>query len=137
MYQDRSDHPYAPRVQIDQLETTLATFEAEQQELLNTRLQTFVNELGKLPTQAEGLAERVPLDLVKLIDEGGNGDAWFVDVIRKSVADNQLAKGKVHALQELRTKTLALAAQDDSFKDAAAAYANHVGEPLPGPSSSK
>lgn len=124
-------------MQIDQLETTLATFEPEQQELLNTRLQTFVNELGKLPAQAEGLAERVPLDLVKLIDEGGNGDAWFVDVIRKSVSDNQLAKGKVHALQELRTKTLSLAVQDDSFKAAAAAYAEHVEEPLPGPSSSK
>jgi hypothetical protein len=47
------------RPQIDQLETTLASFQPEQQELLNQRLHTFIAGLEELPKRAGCVKEAV------------------------------------------------------------------------------
>ena len=46
-----------------------------------------------------GAPYEIPVELLTYVDEGGNPDAFIVDVIRSAAAANEAAKGKVEAFR--------------------------------------
>jgi hypothetical protein len=61
-----------------------------------------VSELGGLAAQREALAAEVPAELLRYVDEGGNPDVFTAQTFTRANRGNQLAKGKVKALSDLR-----------------------------------
>lgn len=46
-----------------------------------------------------GAPYEIPVELLTYVDDGGNPDAFIVDVIRSAAAANEAAKGKVEAFR--------------------------------------
>jgi hypothetical protein len=46
-----------------------------------------------------GAPYEVPVELLAYVDDGGNPDAFIIDVIRSAAAANEAAKGKVEAFR--------------------------------------
>ena len=46
-----------------------------------------------------GLPFEIPVELLRYVDDGGNPDAFIIDVVRSAAVANEAAKGKVDAFR--------------------------------------
>ena len=85
------------------LEGRVRAFEEDQQGQVDEALNAYVKALGAVELhRAEVDGIEVPVQLVQRLDEGENPDRYVTAVFEEAMAQNQLAKGKVQALQEFR-----------------------------------
>eukprot|EP00850_Spirogloea_muscicola_P006405 SM000030S11414 [mRNA] locus=s30:569294:570744:- [translate_table: standard] len=83
-----------------QLERTLGGYRDSSQLLLFERLNGLVKELAAVAEAADGCGDaRVPLEVVRLIDEGRNPDSFTRDLLQACAARNQATKGRVDAFK--------------------------------------
>ncbi|KAG7668816.1 hypothetical protein Ndes2526B_g00522 [Nannochloris sp. 'desiccata'] len=92
---------------ITELETTITDFNGDNP-ALNLKLNEYTASLQSLHTAGMALLGRngapyeVPVELLTYIDDGGNPDAFIIDVIRSAAVANEAAKGKVEAFRTLK-----------------------------------
>ncbi|KAG2500926.1 hypothetical protein HYH03_000753 [Edaphochlamys debaryana] len=120
---------------VNELEATLASYDASHAELLEQRLVQYERLLAstrdmlrqKVPEgmSAEEVSRncvtgrKIPEDLVKNLDAGINPDEYLRETFKACKRDNQISKGKCEALQTLFA---------DLLTDAAQAYPEESGE---------
>ncbi|KAL4515806.1 hypothetical protein Ndes2526A_g00510 [Nannochloris sp. 'desiccata'] len=91
---------------ITELETTITDFNGDNP-ALNLKLNEYTASLQSLHTAGMALLGRngapyeVPVELLTYIDDGGNPDAFIIDLIRSAAVANEAAKGKVEAFRTL------------------------------------
>lgn len=79
----------------------------EQQDLLEQRLLALMHELREASHNTGAFEDlKVPLNMLKYLDEGGIPDEFTADSFRSSLSDNQASKGKVEAVQKLHSHLL-------------------------------
>ncbi|GBF87585.1 hypothetical protein Rsub_00296 [Raphidocelis subcapitata] len=114
--------------QIYELEQSLAQLpdDAAAQELLRSRMRELMAGVQQLRESAAALADfKLPQPALRYIDEGGHPDDYVRDVVTAALRDNQIAKGRAHAVARLRDRLLAEA--EAAFPDTVAAYREVAG----------
>lgn len=91
---------------IHELESTVRAYPPNGAEILEDRFTKFLEELKELKKQSEGLGNRIPIDLLRYVDEGGNPDVYTKEVFKAAYRDNQLVKGKIVSLRALNDSIL-------------------------------
>lgn len=76
---------------------------------------------GSALQRGGGAPYEAPVELLRYVDDGGNPDAFIVEVIRSAAAANEAARGKVLAGSALRQGVTEDVARH--FPETAAAYA--------------
>lgn len=86
---------------IQEMEATVKLYPANGAELIEDRLYKFLEDLRSLKQLSEPMSNRIPIDLLRYVDEGGNPDLYTKEMFKAAVRDNQLVKGKVTAVKSL------------------------------------
>lgn len=108
--------------QLYEIETIAGDFtQATSQELLVNRLQELLRGLQQFKERTAAYKSmQVPAALCRHVDDGGHPDDFVRQTFTRAVADNQLAAGRVAAIQALKDQLLASATA--AFPEAAAVY---------------
>ncbi|XP_021902134.1 mediator of RNA polymerase II transcription subunit 10b [Carica papaya] len=105
---------------LHQLYLTVSSFNAASQLPLLQRLNSLVMELENMMKLSEKCNIQVPMEVLKLIDDGKNPDEFTRDVINSCIGKNQVTKGKTDAFKSLRRHLLEELEQ--SFPDEVESY---------------
>ncbi|KAJ4957102.1 hypothetical protein NE237_013885 [Protea cynaroides] len=105
---------------LHQLHLTVSSFSLASQLPLLQRLNALVSELDTMQGLAENCNIQVPMEVVKLIDDGRNPDEFTRDIINSCIARNQITKGKTDGFKSLRKHLLEELEQ--AFPDDVEAY---------------
>ncbi|KAJ0666002.1 putative mediator complex, subunit Med10 [Helianthus annuus] len=87
---------------IHQLYLTVSSFNVSSQLPLLQRLNSLVMEMDNMAKLSEKCNIQVPMEVLKLIDDGKNPDEFTRDVLNSCIAKNQITKGKTDAFKALR-----------------------------------
>jgi mediator of RNA polymerase II transcription subunit 10 len=91
---------------LHQMHCTVSSFTANSQLNLLDRINYLVNEINEMQKAAQDIDIQVPLEVIKLIDDGKNPDEFTKDIINKCIQRNQTTKGKSEAFKNLRKQLL-------------------------------
>ncbi|XP_058734124.1 mediator of RNA polymerase II transcription subunit 10b-like [Vicia villosa] len=91
---------------IHQLTLTVSNYDDAMQMPLLQRINGLVAELDNMMKLAENCNIQVPMEVIKLIDDGKNPDLFTQDVINDCIAKNQITKGKTDAFKGFRKHLL-------------------------------
>uniref|UniRef100_A0A0C9QLS1 Mediator of RNA polymerase II transcription subunit 10 n=1 Tax=Wollemia nobilis TaxID=56998 RepID=A0A0C9QLS1_9CONI len=105
---------------LHQLHCTVSSFTVNSQLTLLERVNSLVCEFDEMQKAAQNCDIQVPLEVVKLIDEGKNPDEFTKEIINKCIQRNQTTKGKSEAFKNLRKQLLEELEQ--TFPDEIEAY---------------
>ncbi|KAK9926411.1 hypothetical protein M0R45_023643 [Rubus argutus] len=105
---------------IHQLYLTVSSFSAGSQLPLLESLNALVSELDNMAKLSDKYNIQIPMEVIKLIDDGKNPDEFTRDVINSCIAKNQTTTGKTDTFKSLRTHLLE--ELDDAFPDEVESY---------------
>uniref|UniRef100_A0A2P2JRH1 Mediator of RNA polymerase II transcription subunit 10 n=1 Tax=Rhizophora mucronata TaxID=61149 RepID=A0A2P2JRH1_RHIMU len=91
---------------LHQLYLTVSSFNTASQLPLLQRLNNLVLELDNMAKLSEKCNIQVPMEVLRLIDDGKNPDEFTRDVLNSCIAKNQVTKGKTDAFKSLRKHLL-------------------------------
>ncbi|XP_057858353.2 mediator of RNA polymerase II transcription subunit 10b [Cryptomeria japonica] len=91
---------------LHQLHCTVSSFNINSQLNLLERVNSLVGELDQMQKAAQNCDIQVPLEVIKLIDDGRNPDEYTKDIINKCIQRNQITKGKSEAFKNFRKQLL-------------------------------
>ncbi|KAH9604560.1 hypothetical protein KSS87_006664 [Heliosperma pusillum] len=113
---------------LHQLYLTVSSFNIASQLPLLHRINALVSELDNMMKLSDNSNIQVPLEILNLIDDGKNPDAFTRDVLNSCISKNQITKGKTDSFKSLRKHLLqeldqAFPAQVDAYRDIRASSA--------------
>lgn len=91
---------------LHQLHCSVSSFSLPSQLTLLDRLNGVMKELSVMHSAAEDCHFQIPMDVIRLVDEGKNPDEFTKDLINNCIQRNQATKGKVDAFKALRKHLL-------------------------------
>ncbi|KAL8138899.1 hypothetical protein V2J09_004900 [Rumex salicifolius] len=91
---------------LHQLYLTVSSFNSASQLPLLQRLNSLVSELDNMSKLSEKCNIQVPVEVLKLLDEGKNPDEFTRDVINGCIGKNQVTRGKTDSFKGLRKHLL-------------------------------
>eukprot|EP00252_Welwitschia_mirabilis_P013203 TRINITY_DN29126_c0_g1_i1.p1 TRINITY_DN29126_c0_g1~~TRINITY_DN29126_c0_g1_i1.p1 ORF type:complete len:173 (+),score=47.42 TRINITY_DN29126_c0_g1_i1:286-804(+) len=105
---------------LHQLHLTVSSFSTTSQLSLLERINSLVVELDEMQKSSDNCDIQVPLEVIRLIDDGKNPDEFTKDVINRCIQKNQVTKGKSEVFKNLRKELLE--ELDKEFPDEVEAY---------------
>jgi hypothetical protein len=79
----------------------------EQQEQMEVRLQGMMTQIKDISQNSWAFQDlKVPLNMLRYMDDGGIPDAYTSETFKAALADNQASKGKVQAINQLRSELM-------------------------------
>ncbi|KAL9228082.1 hypothetical protein vseg_003698 [Gypsophila vaccaria] len=91
---------------LHQLYLTVSSFNVASQLPLLHRINSLVGELDELIKLSQQCDIQVPLEVLNLIDQGSNPDAFTRDILNSCISKNQFTKGKTDSFKSLRKHLL-------------------------------
>ncbi|KAK9716715.1 hypothetical protein RND81_06G252700 [Saponaria officinalis] len=91
---------------LHQLYLTVSSFNVASQLPLLHRINSLVAELDSLMSMSQHCDIQLPLEVLNLIDDGSNPDAFTRDILNSCIAKNQTTKGKTDSFKSLRKHLL-------------------------------
>ncbi|KAH7435758.1 hypothetical protein KP509_06G078500 [Ceratopteris richardii] len=91
---------------LHQLHCSVSSFTLSSQLTLLDRLNGVIKELSTMHSAAEDCHFQIPVDVIRLVDEGKNPDEFTKDLFNSCIQRNQATKGKVDAFKALRKHLL-------------------------------
>ncbi|MCO5568299.1 hypothetical protein L7F22_021998 [Adiantum nelumboides] len=91
---------------LHQLHCSVSSFTLHSQPTLLDRLNGVMKELSVMHSAAEDCHFQIPIDVIRLVDDGKNPDEFTRDLLNNCIQRNQATKGKVDAFKALRKHLL-------------------------------
>ncbi|MCO5602025.1 hypothetical protein L7F22_056152 [Adiantum nelumboides] len=91
---------------LHQLHCSVSSFTLPSQLTLLDRLNGVMKELSVMHSAAEDCHFQIPIDVIRLVDDGKNPDEFTKDLLNNCIQRNQATKGKVDAFKALRKHLL-------------------------------
>ncbi|KAI5057365.1 hypothetical protein GOP47_0027380 [Adiantum capillus-veneris] len=124
---------------LHQLHCSISSFTLPSQLTLLDRLNGVMKELSIVHSAAEDCHFQIPIDVIRLVDEGKNPDEFTKELLNNCIQRNQATKGKVDAFKALRKHLLeeveeAYPEETEAYRalrTAAALEARRISQPPP------
>jgi len=115
-----------------ELQLSVENASGSNQQLLSGRVNGLVAGMADMSTLAGALRDvKVPVDLLRYIDDGGSPDAFTAEMLKNCLEENKRSKGKVEAFRSLEKAMLA--ELQEQFPEDTAAYLGAVEKAKPPP----
>uniref|UniRef100_A0A7S1SYW4 Mediator of RNA polymerase II transcription subunit 10 n=1 Tax=Tetraselmis chuii TaxID=63592 RepID=A0A7S1SYW4_9CHLO len=112
------------------LQKSVENFSESSGAILNSRVNGLVAGMGEMSALGEPLRDvKVPVDLLRYIDEGGSPDEFTAEMLKRCLTENQMSKGKANAFKELERALLAKIQEE--FPEDATTYLGAVDQAKP------
>mmetsp|Transcript_6083 Transcript_6083/g.8244 ORF Transcript_6083/g.8244 Transcript_6083/m.8244 type:complete len:154 (+) Transcript_6083:13-474(+) len=92
--------------QVHEMEQQIQEFSEDSQSLLFERVNAFVDNLTEMQSSASNSQVEVPVELLRVVDEGKHPETFSVSHFEHCIHRNQVTKGKVELLAHFHNHLL-------------------------------